>query len=107
MREDVRVELLYFQGCPNWLRTGTLVERLIAELGVDADFACVAVGDVEEARRLRFPGSPTVRVGGRDVEPGADERIEFALGCRVYSTGSGLSGEPDEGWVRDALTAAR
>ncbi|HET8892570.1 MAG TPA: hypothetical protein VFM96_00535 [Gaiellaceae bacterium] len=49
---------------------------------------------------MRFLGSPTVRVNGRDVEPGADEREGFAFGCRVYANGAGL---PDERLVRDAL----
>jgi len=27
------------------------------------------------------------------------------LSCRVYRTGGSLEGEPDERWLRDALTA--
>ena len=56
---------------------------------------------------MRFLGSPTIRVDGRDVEPGADERDEFVLACRIYRTPAGLRGEPAEAWVRDALLAAR
>ena len=101
----MRVELLYFEDCPNWRRTHALLERLIAELDVNADVVSVQINDTEEAARRRFLGSPTVRVDGNDVEPGADERTDFALGCRVYSTGSRLAGEPDERWIRDALRA--
>jgi hypothetical protein len=42
-------------------------------------------------------------VNGQDVEPGADERHDYALSCRVYRTGAGITGEPEERWLRDAL----
>ena len=60
-------------------------------------------GDPERAERLRFLGSPTVRVSGHDVEPGADERTDYALSCRVFRTERSFSGQPDEHWIRDAL----
>lgn len=63
------------------------------------------VHDPTAAKRLRFLGSPTIRVDGRDIEPGADERIEYVLACRVYRTEHGAAGVPDERWLRDALAA--
>ena len=64
------------------------------------------VTDVETAEQLHFLGSPTIRVEGRDVEPGADERDDFALSCRVYRSEHGLTGQPDAQLIRDALTSA-
>lgn len=97
------VEILYFDGCPNWPPVATAVDRLARELGAEADVRLVRVASEEEARRLRFLGSPTVRVDGRDVEPGAGERRDFALACRVYRTDDGFRGLPAEGWIRTAL----
>jgi hypothetical protein len=94
------VEVLYFDGCPNHGPAVALVERVAAELGLQAEIRLVHVPDEDAAARLRFLGSPTIRVGGRDIEPGADERTDFALSCRVFRTDSGFSGEPDERWVR-------
>ncbi len=37
------------------------------------------------------------------MEPGAEERTDFALSCRVFRTNRGFTGQPDERWVRDAL----
>jgi len=34
----------------------------------------------DEARSLRFPGSPTVRVRGRDVQSEVEEVADFSLG---------------------------
>ncbi len=99
----MRVEILYFDGCPNWQHTVQTVERLMAETGVEGEVAPIRVTDAEDAARRRFLGSPTVRVEGRDVEPGAGDRTDFVLACRVYRTDAGLSGEPDERWLRRAL----
>jgi len=99
-----RVEILYFDGCPNHEPARALVERVAAELQLEPTIDLVAVADADAAAELRFLGSPTVRVDGRDVEPGASERDEFVLSCRVYRTERGLGGQPDEAWIRDALT---
>lgn len=97
------VEVLYFDGCPNHEGALKLVERVAAELGLDPEIRMVNVPDPEAAARLRFLGSPTIRVGGHDVEPRVEERIEFALSCRVFRTEQGLAGHPDERWIREAL----
>ena len=101
-----RVEILYFDGCPNHEATRELVERVADELELDAKPELVEVADPEAARTMRFLGSPTVRVDGLDVEPGAEERTEYVLACRVYRGEHGFSGQPDERWVRAALAEA-
>jgi hypothetical protein len=105
MREP-HVEILYFAGCPNHETTRALVERIAAQLRVEPDIQPVEVSDPEKAIELRFLGSPTVRVNGRDVEPGAEERGDFVFACRVYPGEHGFSGQPAEGWIRMALTEA-
>ena len=97
------VEILFFEGCPNHEAARELVDRVAGELGLRPEVRLVEVPDVETAERLRFLGSPTIRVDGRDIEPGADARTEFMLACRVYRTDGGVSGRPDERWLRDVL----
>ena len=101
-----RVEILYFDGCPNHEPARDLVEQVAAELGLQAEIELVEAADTDTARRLRFLGSPSVRVDGRDVEPGADERSDFVLSCRVYRSERGLVGRPEADWIRDALSEA-
>ena len=101
-----RVEILYFDGCPNHESARALVERVAAELRVEPAIELVEVVDPDSAADLRFLGSPTIRVDGRDVEPGAGERHEFVLSCRLYRTKRGLAEQPDEAWIREALTGA-
>jgi hypothetical protein len=101
-----RVEILYFDGCPNQEPARALVERLAKELRVEPEIELVQVPDPEAAVMLRFLGSPTVRVDGVDVEPGAEERRDFAFSCRIYRSEDGASEQPAESWVRDALIEA-
>ena len=93
------VELLYFEGCPNHHAARELVERIATEEGVVPDVRLVEVSSPEEAEALRFLGSPTIRVNGGDVEPGADERDAFMLACRVYRTEARLGGQPSGDWI--------
>jgi hypothetical protein len=101
-----QIEILYFDGCPNHEAAQALVERVVAEVELDTTPNLVEVPDPETAAAMRFLGSPTVRVNGRDVEPGAGERTDYVLACRVYRGASGFSGQPDEKWVREALVEA-
>ena len=97
------VEILYFDGCPNHHPAVALVERVSRELGIEPNLQLVNVPDQQAALRLRFLGSPTIRVGGVDVDPQTQERDDYALSCRLFQTERGVSGLPDEQWVRDAL----
>jgi hypothetical protein len=67
-----------------------------------AEIELVAINSDEEAQRLRFPGSPTIRVEGEDLFP-APEREDWRLGCRVYATPEGLRGSPTAEMLREAL----
>ena len=69
-----------------------------------AEIRLRAIADDTAAQHERFLGSPTVRVDGRDVEPGAQERDDFGLKCRLYRTPAGLRGAPPDQWILDALT---
>ena len=99
------VQIFFFEGCPNHEQAQELVEQVAHELGLQPEIALVEVPDSETAERLRFLGSPTIRVDGRDVEPGADERQDFALSCRVYRSEHGFAGQPDAQLIRDAFAS--
>ncbi len=78
------IEVLYFEGCPHLEPTLSLAREVLAELGLATEVREVEVRTPEDAERLRFLGSPSVRVDGKDIEPGAASRTEYALSCRLY-----------------------
>ena len=100
------VEILYFDGCPNHEPAVALVERVDRELRIDAKIRLVNIPDQATAERLRFLGSPTIRVNGVDVDPQTEQRTDYALSCRIFATEQGHAGQPDERWIRDALASA-
>ena len=100
------IEVLYVPDCPHSAGTLALVERVRGELGIDAELRTSLIGDQAAAERARFPGSPTIRVDGRDVEPDSPASRTFSLACRLYRHEHGLAGQPAERWIRDALLAA-
>jgi len=99
----VKVEVLFFEGCPNHEALLPALRALLVSIGTGVDVELVRVEDLEAAERARFLGSPTVRVNGEDVEPGAGERRDFGLKCRLYATPDGIQGLPADEWVLDAL----
>jgi hypothetical protein len=100
------IEVLYVEGCPNFRGTLGLVEQVQAELGIDAELRTTLISDEAAADRARFPGSPTVRVDDRDVEPGSEPPAEYTLACRLYRLEHRFAGQPEERWVREALLRA-
>jgi hypothetical protein len=100
------IEVLYFDGCPSYMAARAMVEAVAAEMDVSPDLRLIEIETPGAVEELRFLGSPTIRVEGKDVEPGADERTEFQFACRVYRAPSGFSGTPDPEWVRQALLSA-
>ena len=67
----MKIEVLYFENCPNHVPTLERIHQVLREEGCDAEVREVLVPDVETARNVRFLGSPTVRVNGIDIEPNA------------------------------------
>jgi hypothetical protein len=100
------IEVLYVQHCPHHPGTLALIERIRAELGLDAELRTTLIVDQAAAEQARFPGSPTVRVDGRDVEPGSEPATEYTVACRLYRLEHRFAGQPEERWVREALLRA-
>ena len=101
------VEILAFPGCPNRAGAIALVERVCAELASNAEIQVRDICDQQAADQARSLGSPTIRVDGRDVEPGAEQCVEYLHTCRLYQGEYSLRGLPEEAWVRQALQDAQ
>lgn len=97
------IEIFWFQGCPNHTRALEMVQDTVRALGVEATIDQVEVPDEEAGNAVRFPGSPTIRVDGIDIEPGFPGCEDCTPRCRVYLTERGLTGLPERAWLESVL----
>jgi hypothetical protein len=100
-----RVEFLWWEGCPSHEQALAELRDAMSEAGLEPASVDVRHVDTEdEAARERFPGSPTIRIDGRDLQP-TDEPA--GLTCRIYRLRDGrVSPTPDPADLRDALMSA-
>ena len=98
----MKVEVLYFKGCPSYEAAVSVLAEVLAETGIDAEVKLVSVETDADAQKLRFVGSPTIRVDGRDLFPTPDLGT-WALGCRMYMTSEGLKRWPTPQMLKEAL----
>lgn len=99
----MKVELLYFDGCPSYRKLLPTVKAALDREGLAGSLELRKVETPEAAERERFLGSPTVRIDGEDIDPDAGAREDFGLKCRLYRTEEGASGIPPERWITEAL----
>ena len=97
------VQLLWFGDCPNHQATRSLLVDAIARLSPGTSIEDVDATDLTVAQNLHFPGSPTIRVDGIDVEPGFVDPGDYTPRCRLYRTAAGLRGVPEREWIEAAL----
>lgn len=100
----MRVELLWWSGCPSHAKARVMLERAMMDLGMDpATIESVQLFTDEDAVRERFTGSPTIRVNGTDIVP-PEDGDPSALTCRLYFRRDGRpSPLPDPEDIREAL----
>jgi hypothetical protein len=99
----VRIDFLFWRGCPSHPEARELLQDVLDQRGIEAEVVEREVATQAEADELAFPGSPTIRVDGRDVDPaGASARP--ALNCRIYHLPDGrVSPVPTREQLEEAL----
>jgi hypothetical protein len=96
------IEVFYVPGCPNHQPAIDSLKDVLLSATIDAPIQEVAVMDEAMASRLKFPGSPTIRIDGSDVE--SNHRDSYGLACRLYSNGTGV---PSREILERALAQAK
>jgi len=102
----MKIEILYVSECPSHLAAVRLVRDVLAAQGIAADIHEILVADDKMAHELRFIGSPTIRINGRDVSEEKAKPKAFALTCRLYP-GSQKIGLPPAEMVHRAVIEER
>jgi len=96
------IEVLYVSGCPNYQPAVERIQEVLVSAGVRGEIHGVPVSTESQAKAFRFPGSPTIRINGEDVEP--NHTSAPGLACRLYAN---FSGVPSEEVLRLAVSKAK
>jgi len=99
---SVKVEVLYFSGCPSWKQTVEDLKSVLAEKGVNPDFKLIRIESDVDAKSKKFPGSPTIRINDQDLFP--TDQPNYCLQCRVYSTPDGMLATPTREMLKERLS---
>ncbi|MEX2719939.1 MAG: thioredoxin family protein [Candidatus Wukongarchaeota archaeon] len=99
----MKIELLYFEGCPTHEQAEKILREVLEEEGIDVEIELILVEDEGKAEELKFVGSPTIKINGKDVDPKAGQRKDYGLTCRMYLTDEGAKGWPSKNMIKKAL----
>jgi hypothetical protein len=99
----LKIELLYFEGCPGFKPTLSLLQQVLDEEGIQTTVQIIPVDSEDSAKKYRFLGSPSIRVDGEDIEPEARTATDFGMKCRIYGNEGTPSGVPFESIIREAI----
>jgi hypothetical protein len=100
----VRVSFLYYEECPSHDLALERLREVMDEEGIPGEVEVIKVETEDQARQLRFVGSPTIRVDGQDIDPPSDPR--YALTCRAYRLEDGrISPLSSKDMIRRALSS--
>ena len=97
------VEFLWFQGCPNHEAARAILDEVIDDVAPGTTVRDIDATDPGVATSHRFPGSPTIRVDGKDVDPALIDPGDYTPRCRLFRSDSGIIRVPERRWIEDAL----
>lgn len=101
----MKIELLYFDGCPSWQGGLENMKAALLMDGLNVPVELIRIVDDDDAARKKFLGSPSFRVNGVDLWE--EERDTYSLSCRIYATPEGMKGGPTVEMLRDAIQRLR
>lgn len=107
MEGPKRIDFLFWEECPSHHQCLERLEDTMREEGIEATIVRTEITTDERAREIGFPGSPTILVDGRDIDPPVGD-VYFGLTCRTYRHEDGrISPLPSQETIRRALLAAK
>jgi hypothetical protein len=102
----MEIRFLYSEECPSHEEALQRLHEILDEEGIVTEVEVLKVETFEEAKRLRYPGSPTILIDGHDIDPIPNP--EFAPSCRAYRLEDGrISPLPSISMIRKAVRAAK
>jgi hypothetical protein len=103
----MKIEFLYWEDCPSYPNAFGKLKGLMSDLKITDEVIRIEVNTDEEAREHAFPGSPTIRINGDDIDPGGANEQRVGLSCRIYHDADGrITPVPPDALIRKALEKA-
>ncbi|MCZ6671159.1 MAG: hypothetical protein O6947_09030 [Acidobacteria bacterium] len=102
----VDIMFLFHKDCPNWKRVLKTLNMIISEEGVNVDVRKIQIRTELDAAKRKFPGSPTIRIDGKDIDPSYRDTGKYGMVNRDYPGGEPGSNLPSENLIRKAVQAA-
>ena len=95
----MKIELIYFDGCPNADKARKNLKKAFEEGGIDAGWTEWEQKNPKAPAYVRQYGSPTILVDGKDIAGMPDG--SGAPSCRLYDGGA-----PSVALIKSRLSAA-
>jgi hypothetical protein len=102
----MKVEVFYFEGCPNRQPAVERVKEILKKEGLDVEVVEIEVPDHASAQAVGFLGSPTIRIDGLDVEASARSSQAYGMMCRTYLEAGQRDGIPSRDRIRVSMREA-
>jgi hypothetical protein len=97
----MRVELLYWDGDSDYMSARQNLVEVLTEDAFETTIQMIAVSSDEDASFLAFPGSPTIRIDGVDIDAAGVGEVG------LYRRDYGAAGVPSKDLIRGAVERAR
>ena len=101
--DKIRIDLLFVEGCLGYEQVVKFIDEIIEEKVISADINLIKIDNSSDASRLQFAGSPTVRVGGMDIERDLAGSKEYGLRNRLYCREGKVYSYPSKRMIEDAI----
>ncbi len=102
--KKMKIEILYFDGCPTYKLVEKWLNELREEEGFQFELELINVDSDEKAVQLKFTGSPTVRVNGEELFPPSPE-APYARTCRMFCWNGKMHGAPPREMLHQKISA--
>ena len=100
--KKLKVEFLYFKSCPSHKQALENLKAALRETHTKADLVLINVDSPEQAEKVGFQGSPSIRINGEDLE-GRTDAPNYS--CRLYHVNGKPTPVPSKERIMEKLEA--
>jgi len=102
----MKIEILHTDDCPSYKEATRLIKEILKEEKIKAEIKMILIKTDEEAKKYKFPGSPTIRIDGKSIDPNDETVKVYSKRCKVFVTEYGVGGVPPKEFLKNAILKA-